>query len=125
MNAYAMAKTAYATPNQAIRTNRDIEFDAIARATSGLRKAIDPDTGSFPKLVEAIHYNRKLWKIFSQDAASDGNMLPEALRLQLLNLRKFTESHSSKVLAGNANVDPLIEINTAIMRGLRRSGGAK
>jgi len=36
-------------------------------------------------------------------------------------LAEFTRTYSSRVLAG-ASADPLIDINTAVMRGLRDGG---
>ncbi|OCX63398.1 flagellar biosynthesis regulator FlhF [Thioclava sp. SK-1] len=124
MNAYAMAKTAYANPSQSIRTERDIEFDAFARITSRLRNSAAKGKDGFPELAAAVYENRKLWSIISADVSSDENGLPKALRARLYYLNKFTQQHSGKVLKQSASVDPLIEINTAIMRGLRRKGEA-
>ncbi|WP_339108783.1 flagellar biosynthesis regulator FlaF [Thioclava sp. GXIMD4216] len=125
VNAYAQAKTAYSTPNQAIRTDRDIEYEAIARITSRLRGVLGKELEKFPDLADAVNRNRKLWKILAEDVATSGNGLPDLLRARILFLQKFTDAHSSKVLARKASVAPLIEINTAIMRGLRPTGGAK
>jgi flagellar protein FlaF len=48
--------------------------------------------------------------------------LPSQLRAQLFWLAEFTETHSRKVLAGQATVAPLLEVNTAVLRGLRNDG---
>ena len=50
--------------------------------------------------------------------------LPPALRAQLFYLYEFTDQHSRKVLAGNASIEVLVDINTAVMRGLRGETGA-
>ena len=52
------------------------------------------------------------------------NALPQGLRAQIFYLAEFTLQHSRKALSGGASVRPLIEINTAVMRGLRGEGQA-
>jgi len=117
-----MAKTAYSAPRQAaIRTPRSIEYDAFAQITARLKAA---DGGSFPTLVAALHDNRRLWTALAADVAESGNSLPEHLRAQLFYLAKFTRAHTSKILAGTEAADVLVEINTAVMRGLGQNGGA-
>jgi flagellar protein FlaF len=74
-------------------------------------------------LAEALYDNRKLWGIFATDVADPGNPLPKDLKARLFYLAEFTNHHTSKVLAREASVEPLIDINTAILRGLR--SGAK
>jgi len=41
------------------------------------------------------------------------------LRAQLVYLGEFTRAHTQKVLRGEADPAPLIDINSAIIRGLR------
>lgn len=55
--------------------------------------------------------------------AAPGNGLPQDLRARLFYLYQFTEHHSGKVLADQGSVDVLIDINTAVMRGLRGETG--
>lgn len=121
MNAVDRARLAYAGPTQPVRTPRDTEYDVIARVTHRLKSAAADD--SFPRLAEALHDNRRLWTALASDVAGEGNGLPAPLRAQLFYLNEFTRQHSSKVLDGAATADALIEINTAVMRGLRRDGG--
>ena len=49
----------------------------------------------------------------------DGNGLPIELRAQIISLAEFVRRHSLAVLGGRASVSALIDINTAIMKGLR------
>ena len=70
--------------------------------------------------MSTLHENRRLWVLFAGDVASKDNLLPDTLRAQLFYLAEFTLQHTSKVLDGTASVDVLIEINTAVMRGLRQ-----
>ena len=76
-------------------------------------------------LARAIHDNRSLWTALAADVAIETNPLPRPLRAQIFYLSEFTAQHSRKVLAGDASVDVLIDINTAVMRGLRGEGAAQ
>ncbi len=117
-----MAKTAYSTPQAALRTPRSIEADLFAKVTARLRNAQTNGTASFAALASAVHENRKLWTMLAADVAEDDNGLPAPLRAQIFYLAEFTQHHSSKVLTGAENVEVLIEINTAILRGLSQHG---
>ncbi len=122
------AQAAYRTAAHPIRTPRGAEYEAFARITSRL-KAIAGETtkGSsrFRELAAAIHDNRRLWTILAADAAGTDNLLPKELRARILYLAEFTRQHSGRVLREGAPARPLIEINTAVMRGLRdRSRGS-
>ncbi len=120
MNSVALARSAYKTSTSIAQSDRSAEYRAFAQITSQLSGASDAGDGAqFAKLGEAILMNRRLWSLLAQDAASDKNGLPQAVRAQILSLANFTWSHSRKVLQKEASADVLIEINTAMMRGLR------
>jgi flagellar protein FlaF len=91
----------------------------LAGITHRLQDAAKNGRDGFIDLVEALNDNRRLWTIFASDVADDGNELPEDLRARILYLAEFTFQHTRKVLARRAGVSPLLEINTAILRGLR------
>ena len=65
-----------------------------------------------------IHENRQMWDTLAVNVIDDANELPNTLRAQIFYLAEFTTIHSRLVLKGTANVQPLIDINTAILRGL-------
>ncbi len=118
MNAHSLAKTAYST-SAPIRTDRATEYQAFARITSRMKAANEGRGRRVKAIAQTVYENRQLWKILTVDLADDKNGLPDQLRAQLLSLAEFTNQHSSKVLSGEAKMDVLIEINTAVMRGLR------
>lgn len=122
MNTLDLARTAYATPGTPARTPRGIEYDLFARTTHRLKSAAQAGKANFPAMARAIHENNQLWVTLAADVADPGNGLPAPLRAQLFYLYEFTADHSRKVLAGEATVEALIDINTAIMRGLRGEG---
>lgn len=122
MNATLKAQHAYGHGAQATRTHRGMEYDAIARITHALKIATKQGKDGFPDMAAAIHDNRRLWTILAADVADSGNQLPDALRARIVYLAEFTRLHSSKVLSGGASAAPLIEVNTAILKGLRERG---
>ena len=120
MNSYAMAQRAYAPTSAPTRSNRSIEYDVIARVTFRLKTAITK--GSFPHLLEALHENRKLWRTLAIDVADKANGLPDDLRARLFYLAEFTDHHTRRVIRKEDNAVPLLEVNTAILRGLKGTG---
>lgn len=120
MNALQMAKTAYASNQAPIRTPRGIEYEAFARITHRMKSASDRGKPGFPDLARALHQNRQLWTMLAADVAETDNGLPQDLRARIFYLAEFTADHSRKVLRGSEPVDPLLDINMAVMRGLRQ-----
>lgn len=124
MNVIDQARQAYAPTQVSIRTERAVEAQLFSQVTSRLRKAASTDPKNFPKLVEALHENRRMWITLATGVADKENALPDALRAQLFYLAEFTEHHSRLVLNRKANVDVLVEINTAVLRGLNAQAGS-
>lgn len=125
MNAQTLAKTAYTAPGQPTRTARGTEYELFARITHRLKAAHALGAKGFSVLVRALHENRQLWVALAADVAEADNQLPPLLRARIFYLSEFTTQHSSKVLAGSATVEVLIDINTAVMRGLRQDEGTQ
>ncbi len=122
MNAHAQAQRAYSSASIPTRTPRSIEYEVIARVTRRLRKAVEQGRTGFSELAQALHDNGRMWNIFAADVASQANKLPAELKARVIYLAEFTQIHTRKVLAGEATVDALLDINTAVMRGLRGEG---
>ena len=125
MNALNMARTAYATTAATVKTTRGTEYEVFARVTHRLRAAHQSMKADYPGFVRALDDNRKLWTLLASDVADSENSLPKELRAQIFYLAEFTLQHTSKVLGKKADIQALVDINTAMMRGLYREGGAK
>ena len=123
MNASTLAQAAYASSTAPIRTERSTEYDIFARITQKL-KNINPKN-NYSGFVTALHENRQLWSLLAVDVADAGNKLAPQLRAQIFYLAEFTSLHTSKILAGEAEVQDLVEINTSIMRGLNNPGAQR
>jgi flagellar protein FlaF len=112
-----MAQRAYAPTSAPIRTSRSAEYDVIARITHRLKAAIEAD--ELPGLIEVLHENRKLWRALALDVADPQNPLPKDLKARIFYLYEFTDHHTSLVIRGKESAVPLLEINIAILRGLK------
>lgn len=122
MNAIELARQAYAPTTHSLKSDRDIEAQLVGKVTATLRRAASKQKTHYPEFVEALHQNREMWAAFAVDVAGTDNTLSKPLRAQIFYLAEFTELHSSKILRGEADVDPLIEINTSVLRGLNANG---
>lgn len=122
MNALQMARTAYSNTAAPIRTPRGTEYEAIARITHRLHEASQDKKLSYSAYVKALYDNRRLWTLLATNVAENDNQLPKELRAQIFYLARFTAKHTSDILSKKADETALIDINTAIMRGLQREG---
>ncbi len=123
MNAAQMAQTAYSTSAAPIRTDRGVEYDVFSRVTFRLQ-SVNADA-NYSDFAQALHENRKLWTLLAVDVSDPENELPQQLRAQIFYLAEFSLLHTSKVLAGKADAQALVDINKAVMLGLRRQRDAK
>ena len=118
MTAQFMARSVYTNADFALRTPRRIEFDAFARVTRALRLATNGTDQPFANLAQALDDNRHLWMVLACDVAKPANQLDSQLKARIFYLAEFTFHHTQRVLAREGDVAVLIDINTAMMRGL-------
>jgi len=115
----------YAQREAPTRSLRSVEYDLLALVTQRLRAAWPNRASDFPALVRAVNDNTQLWSTLASDVALPGNTLPAALRARLFYLYEFTVHHSRAILDDKGSVEVLVDINMAVMRGLRGEGGAR
>jgi flagellar biosynthesis activator protein FlaF len=121
MNTASLARSAYGGARSAVRTPRQDEYAAFVHVTRRLVEASSGAARDFPALAAALHDNRRLWTALASDVATPGNALPQKLRAGIFHLAEFTRAHTRKVLAGDADAAALIDVNMAMMRGLRNA----
>ena len=120
MSVAAHAQSTYGLNTRTLKTPRDIEYEIIARITGRIQAQLPHQKGrTSAELISALNDNRQLWTAFAADLAGSGNAFPQDLRSRLFYLAEFTIRHTSQVLSGTALADPLVDINTSVMRGLR------
>lgn len=122
MNAIELARRAYAADSFHLKTERGVEAQIIGRVTARLKFTEKQKDKNFAAFAMAIHENRKLWHALALDVAHAENALPDDVRARIFYLSEFTELQSKKALKGETTVQSLIEINTAMMRGLNDAG---
>lgn len=123
MPSSSLAANAYAQHSASISSPRGIEYKAFQRVTAQLSAALEEGQPLY-KLMEALHLNNRLWSILATDLASDKNELPTELRAQLFGLAEFSRKTGLKAMGGKADPRDLIEINNAVMAGLREAAKA-
>lgn len=117
----AFARTAYGETTRTQGSPRQTEYRVFAGITGRIVRAAAEGPAGFAALAEALHDNRRLWNTLAVDLAHPGNGLPEALRAGLLSLAGFTHRQTAKLLDGSLGPEGaavLVDINTAVMRGL-------
>jgi flagellar protein FlaF len=123
MTVAQMAYVANSRSGATGRNPRATEYDAFARVTQELTRRKDGEARGFASLATALAENQRLWSVLAEDVALPSNGLPPRLREGIFYLYQFTRQHSRKVLDGSGSVDVLVDINTAMMKGLRGDRG--
>src|SRR5262245_6199151 len=110
IQAYQRAATQAETP-------RDLEYRAFGSVTAALVRAKEAPPPP-AQMAEALDANRRLWNVLSADCSTPENKLPQTLRGQIISLALWVSKYSSEVLREGADLEPLIDINRAMMEGL-------
>ena len=103
--------------SNAIRTERDTEYDAFSRITFALKRATQGDDPQ--GVIQAVHANNELWTILATDLLHPGNALADETKARLLSLASFSLKQGHAVMNGATDIGVLVDINIAIMKGLR------
>ena len=119
MNVVHRAREGYGKNAVPIKSHRAAEYEAIARISHRLRAAALKRTTDYAEFVEALSANRKLWTTLAVDVAQPENQLPQDLRARLFWLAEFTTQETSRILKSEGDISVLIEINAAVLQGLR------
>lgn len=101
-------------------SDKHIELQLFSAVTGRLRAQVKKNpTRLSGEMAEVILENAKLWNVLFCDLVGPENKLSGDLKTNLISLAEFTQSHTQRVLRGQASIDILIEINAAIIEGLR------
>jgi flagellar protein FlaF len=122
MSTAARAIQGYRSVQLHTESGRGVEAKLFAEITAELVRAARNGKAGFQDLVTALHRNRLLWDALMVDLADRRNGLPDALRAELIGLGHFVRTFSGHVLRGQEDVQPLIDVNSSILAGLRARG---
>lgn len=110
---------------------RDVEYRLLAQVTAALMKAKDlrvqsrNDPRQMAQVMDALNWNNQVWDAFVEDVGTEGNMLPRELRAAIVSLGIWVTRETGLVSAGEGDIDALIAVNRAIMRGLNPQAAAQ
>jgi len=113
-----MSLQAYQKAQRSTEKPRDTEYRLFAQVTQALIEANKHGRANVNGFVDALDWNRRLWSTLAADCASDGNMLPQPLRAQIISLSLWVSRFSSDAAGTGASLEPLIDVNKSIMAGL-------
>ncbi|MEM9809762.1 MAG: flagellar biosynthesis regulator FlaF [Pseudomonadota bacterium] len=115
----AGAKAAYKQTITETEEPREIERKVFIQVTGELERAAREASHplSAPAL-DALSRNQKLWGELMFDCAYKDNPLPAQLKAGIISLALFVDRHTPDVISGDKTIEPLLEINRNIIRGL-------
>jgi flagellar protein FlaF len=112
-----MSLQAYKSTQVATEDPRVTEYRLFGQVTGALLDAQKVGAVGTP-LVEAVDWNRRLWRTLAADCMDDRNTLSQDVRAKIISLSLWVSKYSRQVTREKAPIEPLIEINRNIMQGL-------
>lgn len=114
-----MSLQAYQKAAQQAERPRDAEYRLFGQVTRALMAAAKTPRSDIHTRIDALDWNRRLWSVLATDCADPANALPKPLRAQIISISLWVNNHSSAVMRGEEEFEPLIEVNRIIMQGLQ------
>lgn len=111
----------YRTAQRQAESPQQSEYRVLAEVT---RRLLAVEDVKAPEAVQALYDNAAVWGTFAADVSMPENPLPEALKAQILSLYLWVERHSRQVGRGGARIQPLVDVNKAVMAGLAAQASA-
>lgn len=118
---------AYKRTIKSTASPRDVEYRLLGQVTSALMKAQERMSearnkpAAMAEVMDALNWNNQVWDIFVEDVGTEGNMLPRELRAAIVSLGIWVSRETGLVTSGEGDIEALISVNKAIMRGLNPS----
>lgn len=111
LQAYTKAATRTESP-------REMEYRLFGQVTRALLQASQADASDHATRIDALDWNRRVWSAMATDCSDPDNALAKSLRAQIISISLFVNAHSSAIMRGEEDFEPLIDINRMIMQGL-------
>jgi flagellar protein FlaF len=112
-----MTLRAYQRTQQTTENPRQAEYRLFGQVTGALISAQKQGVRGGP-LVEAVDWNRRLWRTLATDCMDDRNQLSKDVRAKIVSLSLWVARYSKQVTREGASLEPLIQVNRTIMQGL-------
>src|SRR3546814_12694084 len=110
-------------PPRSTRTDTLFPYTTLFR--SDLHAESRGDPRRMAQVMDALNWNNQVWDAFVEDVGTEGNLLPRELRAAIVSLGIWVTRETGLVSAGEGDIDALISVNRAIMRGLNPSLAAR
>ncbi|HBM91258.1 MAG TPA: flagellar biosynthesis regulatory protein FlaF [Rhodospirillaceae bacterium] len=118
--------SSYTEHQRTFETTREGEARALLSCAAKLED-VRADDISREDVGTAIRHNQKLWSLFQVSLCEPSNPLPKELKGTLLNLSRYIDKVSFRILAGSEKelIRSLISINRTIAKGLNVNNEAQ
>jgi flagellar protein FlaF len=113
-----MSLQAYQKAAQRAESPRESEYRLFGQVTRALMDAASVDPSDFKVRIEALDWNRRVWSALATDCAMPENNLPVEVRATIISLSIWVSRHTTAVMRREEEIEPLIDVNKAIMQGL-------
>jgi flagellar protein FlaF len=113
-----MTLQAYQNTQRITEDSRSTEYRLFGQVTGALIDVQKTGHNGGP-LVEAVDWNKKLWRTLAADCMDERNQLPQDVRAKIVSLSLWIAKYSRQVTRNGAPLDPLIEVNRNMMQGLK------
>ena len=110
--------------NRQASSSAEVEYQVFGKVTKELTEAKPLDSSS-PAFIQAVQRNKELWSILMNDCMLPENTLPGQVKTAVISLSLWVDNYSTKVVQEKAPLDPLIEVNQTIMKGLAAQQGTE
>jgi flagellar protein FlaF len=111
-----MSLRAYQQAAARSESPRETEYRIFGQVTRALIDASSSTDAS--ARVDALDWNRRLWRTLAADCAQPTNELSQEMRAQIISLSMWVGRHTGAVVRREEGFEPLIELNRTIMQGL-------
>jgi len=95
-----------------------MEYRLFGQVTRALVHASTVERSDIQTRIDALDWNRRLWSALATDCSDPDNALANPLRAQIISISLFVNRHSSEIMRGDEDFEPLIDINKMVMQGL-------
>ena len=119
-----MGLQAYKQAAQRAENPRETEYRLFGQITRALIAASELDSSEIAARMDALDWNRRLWSALATDCSSGDNGLPAPARASIISLSLWVNRHTSAVMRGEEEIEPLVDVNRMIMQGLAPAGEA-
>ena len=120
-----MSLQAYKQAAQRAENPRETEYRLFGQVTRALITAAEADASEIAVRMDALDWNRRLWSALATDCASTENTLPPPAKASIISLSLWVSRHTSSVMRGEEEIEPLIDVNRMIMQGLSPNSDAE